>query len=110
MSRLNFTIQALNIRSEVTPEELILFFSYCGTVEKLLINRKNEQCQSALITFRQPFAYQTALLLDNAILAGEPVCIVPAKKNDGAQQHISSAYAACNLWLQQMSLPSNYSL
>ncbi|XP_039068839.1 uncharacterized protein LOC120215172 [Hibiscus syriacus] len=40
-----------------------------------------DQSQSALVSFRQPCAYQAALLLNNAIFAGQPIRVLP-KKDD----------------------------
>ncbi|GAV82589.1 RRM_6 domain-containing protein [Cephalotus follicularis] len=127
MSTLNLTVEVLSLSTKVTLVELIIFFSYCGTVDKIQLQRNKDQSQSALVTFRQPFAYQTALLLSDAVLAGQPIHIVPAndsgqqinilpekeltnpriplkltgeEKNEEMQGLISSVHAVCSLWLK----------
>ncbi|PON57008.1 Nucleotide-binding alpha-beta plait domain containing protein [Parasponia andersonii] len=76
----NLTIQVLNLSSRATLADLNNFFSYCGTVEniQMLSHRTKDGSQSALVTFRLPYAFQTALLLNNAILLERPICILPA--------------------------------
>ncbi|XP_030486600.2 protein vip1 isoform X3 [Cannabis sativa] len=67
---LNLTIQVLNLSPATTSDDLIDFFSYCGMVEnvKLLPPRckddKEGSQSAALVTFRQPYAFKTALLLN----------------------------------------------
>ncbi|KAJ6428501.1 hypothetical protein OIU84_023839 [Salix udensis] len=79
MAQLDLTVQVLNLSPSVTRIELITFFSYCGTVEKIeLQNRDKDRLQSALVTFTQPYAFQTALLLNDALLGGKPIRILPA--------------------------------
>ncbi|XP_062097433.1 uncharacterized protein LOC133803411 isoform X2 [Humulus lupulus] len=77
---LNLTIQVLNLSPATTSDDLIDFFSYCGTVEnvKLLPSKEKGGSQSAaLVAFRQPYAFKTALLLNNAILLERPICVLP---------------------------------
>ncbi|KAK2634727.1 hypothetical protein Ddye_029519 [Dipteronia dyeriana] len=79
MTALELTIQVLGLAPRVTLGDLHTFFSYCGTVDKIQLNSINkDQSQTALVSFKQPFAYQTALLLDYAIFAGQAIRIVPA--------------------------------
>ncbi|KAH7548482.1 hypothetical protein ACOSQ2_032034 [Xanthoceras sorbifolium] len=78
MSALELSIRVAGLAPRVTHGDLLTFFSYCGTVDKIQIKRNKDQSQTALVTFKQPFAYQTALLLDDAILAGQAIRIVSA--------------------------------
>lgn len=78
MDTRDLTIQVLNLSSRVTLTDLISFFSYCGTVHNVQILRDKDQLPYALVTFVQPYAFQTALLLDDAMFAGKPICILPA--------------------------------
>ncbi|XP_060961183.1 uncharacterized protein LOC115703226 isoform X2 [Cannabis sativa] len=72
---LNLTIQVLNLSPATTSDDLIDFFSYCGMVEnvKLLPPRckddKEGSQSAALVTFRQPYAFKTALLLNELCMA-----------------------------------------
>ncbi|GMN49396.1 hypothetical protein TIFTF001_018557 [Ficus carica] len=87
---LDLTIQVLNLSPRLTLADINSFFSCCGTVDHIQISRSNttsaergkgnkeEASQSALVTFTQPYAFQTALLLDDAILADQPISVLPA--------------------------------
>ncbi|OVA17334.1 RNA recognition motif domain [Macleaya cordata] len=66
--------------------DLNTFFSYCGTVShSQLINshRKEDQqsSQFALVTFAQPYALKTALLLNDAIIVDSRICILPLRNS-----------------------------
>ncbi|KAK1570633.1 hypothetical protein Q3G72_004834 [Acer saccharum] len=78
MTALELTIRVLGLAPRVTLGDLHTFFSYCGTVDKIQLNRNKDQSQTALVSFKQPFAYETALLLDDAIFAGQAIRIKPA--------------------------------
>ncbi|KAJ6713640.1 SERINE/ARGININE-RICH SPLICING FACTOR [Salix viminalis] len=43
-----------------------------------VFSRDKDRLQSALVTFTQPYAFQTALLLNDALLGGKPIRILPA--------------------------------
>ncbi|XP_030452060.1 uncharacterized protein LOC115673933 [Syzygium oleosum] len=79
MGALNLTIQVQNVDPTVTTAELEAYFSYCGTVDKIQLQRNKDESQSALVTFRQPFAFRTALLLDNALVGRQPIRVSPSK-------------------------------
>ncbi|XP_050371973.1 protein vip1-like [Argentina anserina] len=74
----DLTVQVLNLSPRVTITDLITFFSYCGTVHNIQLLRDKQQSPYALVTFGQPYAFQTALLLDDAVFGGKPICILPA--------------------------------
>ncbi|KAL6186222.1 hypothetical protein ACLB2K_042343 [Fragaria x ananassa] len=74
----DLTVQVLNLSPRVTLRDLITFFSYCGTVQNVQLLRDKEQSPYALVTFWQPYAFQTVLLLDDAVFGGNPICILPA--------------------------------
>ncbi|KAI5600994.1 hypothetical protein BDE02_01G061900 [Populus trichocarpa] len=107
MAQSDLTVQVLNLSPSVTRAELNTFFSYCGTVEKIeLQNRDKDQMQSALVTFRQPYAFQTALLLSDALLGGQPIRILSAhdieipitgpdiRKNHGSSRFVPAVQVA----------------
>ncbi|GLT36833.1 hypothetical protein SLA2020_111860 [Shorea laevis] len=77
----NLTVQVLNLSPGMILDDLNLFFSYCGTVEdiELEISLNKDQPRSALVSFKQPYAFQTALLLNGANFAGQPVQVLPLK-------------------------------
>ncbi|XVF66756.1 hypothetical protein PTKIN_Ptkin10aG0063200 [Pterospermum kingtungense] len=80
MANQDLTLVVLNLSPRVTLGEITTFFSYCDHVEKIqLLCTNKDRSQSAFVTFRQPYAYQTALLLNDAIFAGQPIRILPKK-------------------------------
>ncbi|KAF9618088.1 hypothetical protein IFM89_000039 [Coptis chinensis] len=79
MAVLDQTVQVLDLSPKVTLGDLNSFFLYCGTVEKILLERKEDQSQLAYVTFRQPFALQTALLLNGAFIMDNRVRILPLR-------------------------------
>ncbi|KAF8010303.1 hypothetical protein BT93_J1045 [Corymbia citriodora subsp. variegata] len=79
MGSLNLTIQVQNVDPTVTVAELATYFSYCGTVDKIQLHRNKDDTQSAQVTFRQPFAFRTALLLNNATVAGQEIRVSPSE-------------------------------
>ncbi|CBI29284.3 unnamed protein product, partial [Vitis vinifera] len=76
MGTLNLTVQVLDISPKVTLSDLNIFFSYCGTVDNIQLCRKNDQTQLAFVTFKQPYAFQTALLLNGAVIGDSPIRIL----------------------------------
>ncbi|MBA0828823.1 hypothetical protein Goarm_013455 [Gossypium armourianum] len=89
MANPDLTVVVLNLSPTVTLGDLNAYFSNCGHVEKikLLGSANRDRSLSALVTFRQPYAYQTALLLNNANFAGQPIRILP--KKDAADPPVS---------------------
>ncbi|KAB2042264.1 hypothetical protein ES319_D02G203400v1 [Gossypium barbadense] len=88
MANPDLTVVVLNLSPTVTLGDLNAYFSNCGHVEKIkLLSANIDRSLSALVTFRQPYAYQTALLLNNANFAGQPIRILP--KKDAADPPVS---------------------
>jgi RNA recognition motif-containing protein len=53
------------------------FFSYSGTVKKVKLERAGQWAQVAFVTFKEPYALETAVLLSGATIIDQKVCIVP---------------------------------
>ncbi|KAJ4974949.1 hypothetical protein NE237_008123 [Protea cynaroides] len=73
MGTLDQIVQVLDLSPRVILTELYTFFSYCGTIDKVQLVRNEDQSQMAFVTFRQPYALQTALLLNGAIVVDRPI-------------------------------------
>ncbi|KAI3963443.1 hypothetical protein MKW98_022865 [Papaver atlanticum] len=80
---LDLTIEVCNLSDKVTRMDISTFFSYCGTVASTRIHRKEDERltttttrQCALVTFTQPYALQTALLLNDAVIGDSPIRIL----------------------------------
>ncbi|ONK58655.1 uncharacterized protein A4U43_C09F15310 [Asparagus officinalis] len=81
MGALDLTVQVYNISSRATKEDLITFFSYCGNIDEIQLQGDGDGSQLAVVTFKQPYAFKTALLLNDAILIDRRVCISPLEKD-----------------------------
>ncbi|CAM8926942.1 unnamed protein product [Rhodiola kirilowii] len=79
MCVMNLTVRVLDVPSNVSASDLALFFSYCGYTENIWLRRNKEKTQMGYVTFRQPFAFQAALLLDGAKIEGCPIRIKPLR-------------------------------
>ncbi|XP_077227054.1 binding partner of ACD11 1-like [Tasmannia lanceolata] len=77
MGTLDLTIQVLDLSPKITVSDLTTFFSYCGTIEDITLHRNGDQSRSAFVTFRQPYAQKTALLLNGATIVDSQVRILP---------------------------------
>ncbi|XP_042499216.1 protein vip1-like [Macadamia integrifolia] len=81
MGTFDQTVHVLDLSPKVTLSELTNFFSYCGTVDKVQLVRNRDESQIAYVTFRQPSALQTALLLNGAIVVDRPIRVFRLQKS-----------------------------
>ncbi|OWM76264.1 uncharacterized protein LOC116212283 [Punica granatum] len=79
MNALNLTVRVLNLSPRASQPDVETLFSYCGNVEKIKLQKNEDDSQSALVTFGQPFAYRTALLLNDVPVAGQPIRVLPSE-------------------------------
>ncbi|KAF3927031.1 hypothetical protein ABW21_db0206819 [Orbilia brochopaga] len=81
MSDDNATVHVTNISHKTTEKEIRDFFSFCGKIKTLSVTPASSAADallSATITFEQPSAARTALLLDNTQLAGSAIQVAAA--------------------------------
>lgn len=76
MGTLCLTIEVLDLSPKVTLTDLNIFFSYCGSVDNIQLQRNKNRSQLAFVTFKQPYAYHTSLLLNGAIIVNRPARIL----------------------------------
>ncbi|KAK6540045.1 hypothetical protein TWF694_008876 [Orbilia ellipsospora] len=89
------TVHVSNISDKSSKEEIEAFFSFCGKVKDFSVTpTSNEKGAplSATITFEQPSAARTALLLDNTLLSGVPIKVSASASLDQLQ-HEAHEYA-----------------
>jgi len=72
----NYTVQVMNLSPNATEQHVRDFFSYSGTVESVELERAGEEAQVAFVTFKEPYAVETAVLLSGATIVDQRVCIV----------------------------------
>ncbi|KAH7653734.1 RNA recognition motif domain-containing protein [Dioscorea alata] len=75
MGTLDLTVRVLDISPKATVEDLTIFFSYCGSIEEIKLNWIGNESKMAYVTFKQPFAHQAALLLNDAVIVDKQVQI-----------------------------------
>jgi len=73
----DYTVQVCNLSSKATMKDVKQFFSYSGTVKKVKLERAGQWAQVAFVTFKEPYALETAVLLSGATIIDQKVCIVP---------------------------------
>lgn len=87
-----YTVQVCNLSLKATVKDVKQFFSYSGTVKNVKLERAGQWAQVALVTFKEPCALETAVLLSGATIIDQQVCIVPW---GGSEE-------AVNRWKKQM--------
>lgn len=91
MSAENATVNVSNISHNATEKEIRDFFSFCGKIEELTITPASGESgapQTASITFQQPSAARTALLLDNTQLQNVPIHVTAPASLSELQQDV----------------------
>jgi len=73
----DYTVQVCNLSPKATMKDVKQFFSYSGTVKKVKLERAGQWAQVAFVTFKEPYALETAVLLSGATIIDQKVCIVP---------------------------------
>ncbi|KAL6003554.1 hypothetical protein ACLOJK_023786 [Asimina triloba] len=75
MGKVDLEVKVSHLSNAVTEADLTTFFSYCGTIDEVKLERVEDGSQKAFVTFRQPYAQKIALLLDGAVILDRPVLI-----------------------------------
>ncbi|KAK6353101.1 hypothetical protein TWF696_005091 [Orbilia brochopaga] len=107
MSADNATVHVANISPKTSEKEIRDFFSFCGKIKDLSVTPSSaapDSNLSATITFEQPSAARTALLLDNTQLTGTAIQVSAAASLDDLT-HESDATAAHDADIAQEDKP-----
>ncbi|XP_075524395.1 binding partner of ACD11 1-like [Primulina tabacum] len=75
MSRSGYIVEVSSLSPKVTEKDVYDFFAFCGAIEHVEIVRAGERVSTAYVTFRNPHALETAVLLSGATIVDQPVCI-----------------------------------
>ncbi|KAG8066438.1 hypothetical protein GUJ93_ZPchr0004g38555 [Zizania palustris] len=75
MSGTGYTVEVTNLSSKASESDLHEFFSFSGAIEHIELIRSGEYCSTAYVTFKEPYALDTAVLLSGATIVDQPVCI-----------------------------------
>nr|ABR17311.1 unknown [Picea sitchensis] len=72
----SYTVQVMNLSPNATEQHVRDFFSHSGTIESVELERAGEEAQVAFVTFKEPYAVETAVLMSGATIVDQRVCIV----------------------------------
>ncbi|XP_031380142.1 binding partner of ACD11 1-like isoform X2 [Punica granatum] len=72
------TVQVSNLSLGASEQDIRDFFSFSGEIEHVEMQRDNERCQTAFVTFKDPKGAETASLLTGATIVDQMVAIILA--------------------------------
>ncbi|XP_058084049.1 binding partner of ACD11 1 isoform X2 [Magnolia sinica] len=75
MSPSGYTVEVTSLSPNATEKDVYDFFAFSGAIEHVEIVRSGDFACTAYVTFKEPHALETAVLLSGATIADQPVCI-----------------------------------
>ncbi|KAG8383102.1 hypothetical protein BUALT_Bualt05G0149800 [Buddleja alternifolia] len=75
MNPSGYTVEVTSLSPNATEKDVNDFFAFCGAIEHVEIVRAGEFARTAYVTFKNPHALETAVLLSGATIVDQPVCI-----------------------------------
>ncbi|KAI3467372.1 hypothetical protein Pfo_024035 [Paulownia fortunei] len=75
MTPSGYTVEVTSLSPNVAEKDVYDFFAFCGAIEHVEIVRAGEYACTAYVTFKNPHALETAVLLSGATIVDQPVCI-----------------------------------
>ncbi|KAF9592868.1 hypothetical protein IFM89_018422 [Coptis chinensis] len=76
MSLRGYTVEVTNLSPNAEEKDVSDFFRFCGAIEHVEIFSSGEYGRTAYVTFKDPYALETALLLSGATIVDQCVCII----------------------------------
>ncbi|KAJ7970965.1 binding partner of ACD11 1 [Quillaja saponaria] len=70
-----YTAEVTNLSPKATEKDVYDFFANCGVIEHLEIIGSGEYSCTSYVTFKDPYALATALLLNGSVIVDQCVCI-----------------------------------
>lgn len=94
-SRTAFAVQVNNISPNANEKTVSDFFSFCGKINKLYLDKEEGKDSSrAVVEFETESAAKTALLLTNALIVDRPITVVayppPQAKEDQQKEEVKT--------------------
>jgi len=81
-----FAVQVCNISPNANEKTVSDFFSFCGKITKLYLDKEfGKETSKAIVEFETESASKTALLLTNALIVDRPISVVPFPPKDVQQ-------------------------
>ncbi|KAJ0988339.1 hypothetical protein J5N97_006695 [Dioscorea zingiberensis] len=84
MSSCGYIVEVTNLSSNATERDVYDFFSFSGAIEHIEIIRSGDYASTAYVTFKEPHALETAVLLSGATIVDQRVCITRWGQNEDA--------------------------
>ncbi|KAK6133680.1 hypothetical protein DH2020_032590 [Rehmannia glutinosa] len=89
MSASGYTVEITNLSPNANKKDVYDFFAFCGAIQHVEIVRAGEYECKAYVTFKNPHAVETAVMLNGATILGQPVCITE-------RRHYKNNYSLSN--------------
>ncbi|KAK1261171.1 hypothetical protein QJS04_geneDACA013369 [Acorus gramineus] len=70
-----YTVEVTNLSPSATEKDVYDFFIFSGPIDHIEIVRAGEYSSTAYVTFKEPHALETAVLLSGATIVDQRVCI-----------------------------------
>lgn len=82
MSESLYIVEVSNLSPNATERDLYDFFSFSGVIEHIEIIRSGDYGSTGYVTFKEPYALETAVLLSGATIIDQQVCIARWAHNE----------------------------
>jgi len=80
-----FAVQVNNISPNANEKTVSDFFSFCGKITKLYLDKElGKDTSTAIVEFETESASKTALLLTNALIVDRPIAVLPYPPKDSS--------------------------
>jgi hypothetical protein len=87
-----YSVQVTNISPNANEKTVSDFFSFCGKIAKLYLDKEpGKDTSKAVVQFETESAAKTALLLTNALIVDRPIVVTPYPPKDEPQQESKDA-------------------
>jgi len=92
---ITYAVQVNNISPNANEKTVSDFFSFCGKIVKLYLNKEEgKDTYSAVVEFETESAAKTALLLTNALIVDRPISVVSYPVGESSTQNPGTPVAS----------------
>jgi len=86
-----YSVQVTNISPNANEKTVSDFFSFCGKIAKLYLDKEQgKETSQAIVQFETESAAKTALLLTNALIVDRPISVTPYPPKDVPQESVNA--------------------
>jgi hypothetical protein len=95
-----------DLSDDISIKQLSEFFGYCGGVEKIILNKNQNEQLFAVVIFEDENAYSTAILLNKAILNDLPITVLSysdfVRKSNGINKTTPITFSSQSSYLEYL--------